>query len=127
MAITEVNTFKPSASYSLTLQLKINNVPGMLGKVTSLIGQIGGDIGAIDIAGFEKNFIIRDLTVKVRDSGHGDSLVASLNQLTDVEVAHVSDRTFLMHLGGKIKIANKVPLHTRDDLSMAYTPGVARV
>jgi len=121
------NSQTPNASYSLTLRLKIKNVPGMLGKVTSLIGKIGGDIGAIDIAGFDRKSIIRDLTVKVRDSSHGESLVQSLKKLKDAEVVHVSDRTFLMHLGGKIKIANKVPLRTRDDLSMAYTPGVARV
>jgi malate dehydrogenase (oxaloacetate-decarboxylating) len=127
MTITEASVLKPSASYSLTLRLKIKNVPGMLGKVTSLIGNIGGDIGAIDIAGFEKNFIFRDLTVKVRDSDHGEKLVDTLRQTKDVEVIHVSDRTFLMHLGGKIRITNKVPLRTRDDLSMAYTPGVARV
>src|ERR1700722_14898493 len=94
------NSQRPSASYSLTLRLKINNIPGMLGKITSLIGQVGGDIGAIDIAGFDKNCIIRYLTVKVRDSVHGESLVASLKHLEDVEVIHVSDRTFLMHLGG---------------------------
>src|SRR5580704_12620499 len=91
---------KPSASYSLTLRLKIKNLPGMLGKVTSLIGEIGGDIGAIDIAGFEKEHIIRDLSVKVRDSEHGDSLVAKLKGLANIEVVNVSDRTFLMHLGG---------------------------
>ncbi len=127
MTIAEVNALKPSASYSLTVRLKITNIPGMLGKITSLIGQVGGDIGAIDIAGFEKNFIIRDITVKVRDSIHGEKLVDALKDVKDVEVIHVSDRTFLMHLGGKIRVTNKVPLHTRDDLSMAYTPGVARV
>src|SRR5271154_5345521 len=104
------NSSKPSASYSLTLRLKIKNVPGMLGKITSLIGQVGGDIGAIDIAGFEKNFIIRDITVKVRDSDHGERLIAFLKQIKDIDVVHVSDRTFLMHLGGKIRITNKVPL-----------------
>lgn len=118
---------KPSASYSLTLRLKILNLPGMLGKITSRIGEIGGDIGAIDIAGFEREHIIRDVTVKVRDSEHGEELVKQLNNLDNVEVVNVSDRTFLMHLGGKIRITNKVPLLTRDDLSMAYTPGVARV
>lgn len=118
---------KPSASYSLTLRLKIQNVPGSLGRVTSLIGEVGGDIGAIDIAGFEKNHIIRDVTVNLRDSTHGDQLVEKLKQLDNVEIVNVSDRTFLMHLGGKIRITNKVPLATRDDLSMAYTPGVARV
>ena len=125
--MTEISILKPSASYSLTLRLKIVNIPGMLGKVTSLIGNIGGDIGAIDIAGFEKNFIFRDLTIKVRDSSHGENLIEALKQIKDIEVVHVSDRTFLMHLGGKIRVTNKVPLRTRDDLSMAYTPGVARV
>lgn len=118
---------RPSASNSLTVRLKIKNVPGMLGRVTSLIGDIGGDIGAIDIAGFEKDSIIRDLTISVRDSDHGDDLVKQLEALDGITVVHISDRTFLMHLGGKIRVTNKVPLTTRDDLSMAYTPGVARV
>jgi malate dehydrogenase (oxaloacetate-decarboxylating) len=120
-------TVKPSASYSLTLRLKIKNLPGMLGKITSKIGEVGGDIGAIDIAGFERDHIIRDITVNVRDTAHGDTLVKQLTALGDIEVVNVSDRTFLMHLGGKIRVTNKVPLTTRDDLSMAYTPGVARV
>ena len=118
---------KPSASYSLTLRLKIRNLPGMLGKVTSLIGSHGGDIGAIDISGFEKDYIIRDITIKAGDAAHGDAIVASLKEINDMEIVNVSDRTFLMHLGGKIQMTNKVPLTTRDDLSMAYTPGVARV
>jgi malate dehydrogenase (oxaloacetate-decarboxylating) len=118
---------KPSASYSITLRLKIRNLPGMLGKVTSLIGELGGDIGAVDIAGFEKQHIIRDVTVNVADPAHGDKIVRSIKEIGDIEVVNVSDRTFLMHLGGKIHMANKVPLNTRDDLSMAYTPGVARV
>ncbi len=118
---------KPSASYSITLRLKIKNLPGMLGKITSRIGEVGGDIGAIDIAGFEKDHIIRDVTVNVRDESHGEELVKEIEKIGDVSVVNVSDRTFLMHLGGKIRITNKVPLTTRDDLSMAYTPGVARV
>jgi malate dehydrogenase (oxaloacetate-decarboxylating) len=118
---------KPSASYSLTLRVKIKNMPGMLGKLTSLIGEMGGDIGAVDIAGFESDSIIRDITVNVGNSKQGEDLVAKLGTLPQIEIVNVSDRTFLMHLGGKIRIANKVPLKTRDDLSMAYTPGVARV
>lgn len=124
---SEKHAVKPSASYSLTLRLKITNLPGMLGKVTSLIGEIGGDIGAIDIHGFEKDAIVRDITVKVRDQEHGESLVNQIKAIEGIEVVNVSDRTFLMHLGGKIRVTNKVPLTTRDDLSMAYTPGVARV
>lgn len=99
----------------------------MLGKITSRIGEVGGDIGAIDIAGFEKDHIIRDVTVNVRDERHGEELVKQIESIGDVQVVNVSDRTFLMHLGGKIRVTNKVPLTTRDDLSMAYTPGVARV
>jgi len=118
---------RPSASYSVTLRLRYKNLPGMLGKITSAIGEVYGDIGAIDIVGVEKDQMIRDFTVKVRDSEHGKQLVAALNSLEYVTVVHVSDRTFLMHLGGKIRVTNKVPLATRDDLSMAYTPGVARV
>jgi malate dehydrogenase (oxaloacetate-decarboxylating) len=71
--------------------------------------------------------MIRDITINVRDTEHGQRLVKELGEMEDVTVVHVSDRTFLMHLGGKIRITNKVPLATRDDLSMAYTPGVARI
>lgn len=124
---TDKSKVKPSASYSLTVRLKIQNKPGMLGKVTSQIGEIGGDIGAIDIAGFEDGCIIRDITVAVRDEAHREDLINDLKKLEGIQVVHVSDRTFLMHLGGKIRMTNKVPLTTRDDLSMAYTPGVARV
>jgi malate dehydrogenase (oxaloacetate-decarboxylating) len=118
---------KPSASYSITLRLKITNIPGMLGKVTSIIGELGGDIGAIDIHGFENQNILRDLTVNVADEAHGNKIVSAVKLIEGVEVINVSDRTFLMHLGGKIRVTNKVALTTRDDLSMAYTPGVARV
>lgn len=124
---TEKKLVKTSASYSLTLRLKLENAPGTLGKVTSLIGELGGDIGAIDIVGFEGPCTVRDITINVRDEAHGQKVMDALNELDGIQVLHVSDRTFLMHLGGKIRMANKVPLKTRDDLSMAYTPGVARV
>ena len=117
----------PSASYSITMRLKIKNVVGMLGRVTSAIGEAGGDIGAIDIVAISKDFVTRDITVNVRDEGHATQVVEGVKKVTGVSVVNVSDRTFLMHLGGKIEVVNKVPLKTRDDLSMAYTPGVARV
>jgi malate dehydrogenase (oxaloacetate-decarboxylating) len=118
---------KPSASYSLTLLLKISNTPGSLGRVTSAISELGGDLGAIDIKGVTKTHKIREITLQTRDEKHGESIVERLKTLGIVEVLSVSDRTFLMHAGGKIRIASKVPIATRDDLSMAYTPGVARV
>src|SRR5258705_10971942 len=117
----------PTASYSLTIRLEIDNRPGMLGKVTSAIGRAGGDIGAIDLVEVRKKTIIRDLTFKASDERHGQQVVERLKAIEGVKVVHVSDRTFLMHLGGKIEIKGKIPVKTRDDLSMAYTPGVARV
>jgi malate dehydrogenase (oxaloacetate-decarboxylating) len=117
----------PSASYSLTVRLEIRNRPGMLGRVASAIGEAGGDIGAVDLVESTRDRIVRDLTIKARDSVHGQQIVSRLRHVTGVRVVNVSDRTFLMHLGGKIEIHNKVPVRTRDDLSMAYTPGVARV
>src|SRR6266403_1495475 len=117
----------PTASHSLTIRLEIQNQPGMLGKVTSAIGKAGGDIGAIDLVEVRKKTVIRDLTFKASDERHGQQVVERLKAIGGVKVVHVSDRTFLMHLGGKIEIKGKIPVKTRDDLSMAYTPGVARV
>ena len=118
---------KPSASYSLTLRLKVKSDPGNLGKVTATISEMGADIGAIDIKGVTKHHKLRDITLNARDEKHGQKIVEALRDLGVCQVMSVSDRTFLMHEGGKIRIESKVPLTTREDLSMAYTPGVARV
>jgi malate dehydrogenase (oxaloacetate-decarboxylating) len=118
---------RPSASYSLTISIRISNIPGSLGRVTSLISDLGGDIGAIDIKGVTKTHKIREITLQARDEKHGETIVEQMKALGIVDVLSVSDRTFMMHMGGKISVNSKVPLVTRDDLSMAYTPGVARV
>jgi len=117
----------PTASHSLTVRLQILNKPGMLGKVTSAIGKGGGDIGGIDLVEVGKTTITRDITFKASDERHGQQVVERLRALDGVTVVNVSDRTFLMHLGGKIEVRGKMPVKTRDDLSMAYTPGVARI
>src|SRR5881296_3098324 len=117
----------PSASYSVTVRLEIDNKPGMLGKVTSAIGKAGGDIGAIDLVEVGKTTITRDLSVKASDERHAQQVVEKIRAVSGVRVVNVSDRTFLMHLGGKIEVNGKIAVKTRDDLSMAYTPGVARV
>ena len=117
----------PTASNSITLRVNINNRPGMLGRVTSVIGRTGGDIGAIDLVEVTSEFTVRDITVNVRDEKHGEQIVKGLAHLKDVELVNVSDLTFLMHLGGKIEVTSKFALKTRADLSRAYTPGVARV
>ena len=117
----------PSASYSLTVRVAIQNRPGMLGRVASAIGDAGGDIGAVDLVESQRHHIVRDITINARDSQHGVQIVDRLKRVPGVRVINISDRTFLMHLGGKIEVRSKVPIRTRDDLSMAYTPGVARV
>ncbi len=116
-----------SASRSVTLRLKFPNKIGMLGKITSAVGKAGGDIDAIDIVNTEDGMILRDLTFKTRNETHLKEIEAALDKLSGVTLLHRSDRTFLLHLGGKIELKNKIPLKTRDDLSRAYTPGVARV
>jgi malate dehydrogenase (oxaloacetate-decarboxylating) len=117
----------PSPSYSFIVRLEILTKPGMLGRVASAIGKAGGDIGAVDIVGFGKETIIRDIIVSVSDIEMGQKVVNHLKKVKWIKVLNVADRTFMSHQGGKIEIKSKVPLKTREDLSMAYTPGVARV
>ena len=117
----------PSAQYSLTLRVEIDHLPGMLGKVASAIGDAGGTIGAVDLVQVEGAHTIRDITVETADASDWPRLTEAVNAITGARVLDTTDRTFMMHVGGKIEIANKHPLKTREDLSMAYTPGVARV
>jgi malate dehydrogenase (oxaloacetate-decarboxylating) len=117
----------PSASYSLTLRVKLPSRAGTLGQLAAAIGRAGGDIGAIDIVSVGNDYITRDVTVAAVSSEHGDKIVAAVREIDGIDVINVSDRTFLMHLGGKIEVVSKTPLKTRTDLSMAYTPGVARI
>jgi malate dehydrogenase (oxaloacetate-decarboxylating) len=117
----------PSVSYSLTIRVEIPAVAGSFAKVAAAIGDAGGDLGAIDLVRVAKGHRVRDITVSASDADHGQRIVDAVRGLPGVRIVNVSDRTFLMHLGGKIEVQNKVPVKTRDDLSMAYTPGVARV
>nr|WP_044201004.1 malic enzyme-like NAD(P)-binding protein [Oscillochloris trichoides] len=114
-------------AYTLTLRCEIQNQPGMLGRITTIIGEHGGDIGAIDIVRAERGLVVRDITVRVLDENHGERLVTAINTTPGVRVIRVSDRVLLAHIGGKLAVQSRVPLKTRDDLSIAYTPGVARV
>jgi malate dehydrogenase (oxaloacetate-decarboxylating) len=117
----------PSASNSLTLRVKLSSRTGTLGELTTAIGRAGGDIGAIDIVSVGPDSVIRDISVNAASAEHGEQIIGAVRDIDGVEVVNVSDRTFLMHIGGKIEVVSKAPLKTRDDLSMAYTPGVARV
>jgi malate dehydrogenase (oxaloacetate-decarboxylating) len=117
----------PSAQYSLTLRVEIDHRPGMLGKVASAIGNAGGTIGAVDLVQVDETHTIRDITVETGDADDWPRLTDAVNTVPGARVLDTTDRTFLIHLGGKIELQNKLPVKSRDDLSMAYTPGVARV
>jgi malate dehydrogenase (oxaloacetate-decarboxylating) len=121
------NPIAPSVSYSFTMRLTYSNLVGTLARIVSAIGKEGGDIGAVDIVASDAKGMTRDITVRPHDAAHQEQIIARVRRLSGVKVINVSDRVFLLHLGGKIAIQNKVPLVTRDALSMAYTPGVARV
>jgi malate dehydrogenase (oxaloacetate-decarboxylating) len=117
----------PSASYSITMRLRYPNEIGTFSHVAAAIADAGGDVGAIDIVRASADEMVRDVTVNATDDAHAARIVARVEQVPSVSVVNYSDRTFLLHLGGKIEVRAKVPVKTRDDLTMAYTPGVARV
>lgn len=122
--MSEIQT---SVSYSFTMRLYIENLPGRLAKVLDSIAELKGDPGAVDVVKVEGKYKVRDITVSARDSEHAKAIVSAIKKIPGIKVRNVSDRVFLLHLGGKIRIENKVPVDTRDALSMAYTPGVGRV
>jgi malate dehydrogenase (oxaloacetate-decarboxylating) len=117
----------PSAQYSLTIRIKLDDSPAVLGQVTSAIGEAGGIVGAVDVVEADAGHHLRDLVVDASGREHWERILAAIGGVDGAEVIDTTDRTFLLHVGGKIEQTNKHPLKTRDDLSMAYTPGVARV
>ncbi|HMD51704.1 MAG TPA: malic enzyme-like NAD(P)-binding protein, partial [Solirubrobacteraceae bacterium] len=117
----------PSAQYRLTIRVKLDDSPGILGGVTSAIGEAGGMVGAVDLVKADGDHSLRDIVVDASGSDHWKLIVAAIDAVAGAEVLDTTDRTFLLHIGGKIEQHNKNPLKTRDDLSMVYTPGVARV
>ncbi|OBU77770.1 NAD-dependent malic enzyme [Cylindrospermopsis raciborskii S07] len=117
----------PNSSFSVTLRLKIPNRVGMLASVTQAIALTGGNIGQIDLIEQNRHNSIRDITVDAASGEHGETIVNSVKELTDIQVINVYDRTFNLHEGGKISIASRIPIKTVSDLAMAYTPGVGRI
>jgi malate dehydrogenase (oxaloacetate-decarboxylating) len=116
-----------SASFSATIRVRLENHPGAFAALAGAIGEAEGLLGAIDLVRVERDHKIRDVTVLAADAAHLERILDAVRAVEGIEVEHVSDRTFLMHLGGKLEVVPRAPLKTRDDLSMAYTPGVARV
>jgi len=115
-----------SAAFSATLRVHLNNRPGAFARMAGAIGEAGGSLDAIDLVRLEHGKKVRDVTVLAVDEAHIARITAAVRAKDGIEVENVSDRTLLLHRGGKLEIASKVPLKTPDDLSMAYTPGVAR-
>ena len=118
---------QPSASYSFTMRLHMPQQGGEFARIARAVADAEAMLGAIDLVRVESQEVVRDVTVACVDSAHAEAVVQAVRELDGVRVDSVSDRTFLMHKGGKIEVNPKVPIKTRDDLSMAYTPGVARV
>jgi malate dehydrogenase (oxaloacetate-decarboxylating) len=116
-----------SAGYTFTLRVELQNVAGTLGRLTSAIGRAGADIDAVDLVEKTRRTMVRDISVLCRDERHGEEVVGAARRVHGVTVRSVTDRTFALHHGGKIAVTPRFPVSGRDELSMAYTPGVGRV
>jgi malate dehydrogenase (oxaloacetate-decarboxylating) len=117
----------PSAGFSITIRIGVTADASAIGRLTTCVGEAGAIVTALDVVDSDPTTVIVDLTCDTADSAHADQVVDALTALDGADVRKVSDRTFLLHLGGKIEVAPKVALRNRDELSRAYTPGVARV
>ncbi|NOU62741.1 NAD-dependent malic enzyme [Paenibacillus sp. LMG 31461] len=115
------------AGKSIILRLELLTEQIHFGQLITLITENGGDVIAIDVIQTGANWTVRDITVSASEQSQLDSIVARMKDLAGVRLVHVSDRTFLLHLGGKIEMKPKSPIQNRDDLSRVYTPDVARV
>jgi malate dehydrogenase (oxaloacetate-decarboxylating) len=117
----------PTAAYSIRLRVRLDNRPGSLGRLATAVGDAGGNIAAIGGFDVRGPALEEDLVINCRSTAHIDQVRAAADGLEGCEVLECLDRTFLMHDGGKIEVLARMPVADRDDLSMAYTPGVARV
>src|SRR2546429_3147843 len=117
----------PSAQFSLTLRVEFDRRPGMLGVVATAIGDAGGSIGDIETVELGDVKAIREITVDATDAEHGEAIAAAVEGIDGASLLETTDRTFELHRGGKLFTGLKTGIRTRDDLSMTYTPGVARV
>jgi malate dehydrogenase (oxaloacetate-decarboxylating) len=117
----------PSAQFRLSIRVRIDDAHGTLGELSGAIAAAGGMVGAVDLIEVDGNHSVRDIVVDASGKDHWERIIAAIEAIAGVELIDTTDRTFLLHVGGKIEQHNRHPLKTRDDLSMAYTPGVARV
>lgn len=117
----------PSESYSVVMRLEHKKELGSLGRITTAISNAGAEVTAIDLVKVDKKTVTRDISFMARNVDHGQKVIEAVVGSDGIRIVNVSDSTFLIHLGGKIEVTNKVPVKTREDLSRAYTPGVGRI
>jgi len=117
----------PSPGYAVTVRVETPSSSGATGRLVAAVSGAGGAVTALDVVESHADQLVVDLTCDAVDVAHSEAITKALGDVPGVAVHKVSDRTFLMHLGGKLEVVPKVPLKHRDDLSRAYTPGVARV
>jgi malate dehydrogenase (oxaloacetate-decarboxylating) len=117
----------PHAGQSLVCRLEFDHEPGLFARLAAAVGENGGDIRAVDLIQVQHGVVTRDITIDIYEPDGADRVIAAVRAVPGVRVRNVSDRVFLAHLGGKIEIQPRTPIKNRDDLSMVYTPGVARV
>lgn len=117
----------PSPGYAVTLRVEMPANGASTGGLAAAVTSAGAVLTALDVSESGHDYIVIDVTCNARDDAHTSEITKSISKLSGAKVKKVSDRTFLLHLGGKLEVKSKVPLKTRDDLSRAYTPGVARI
>ncbi|MEU4251341.1 NAD-dependent malic enzyme [Amycolatopsis sp. NPDC026612] len=117
----------PGPGYSITVRVEAPASSTAAGDLTTAVGRVGGVLTAFDVVESHSDSIVVDISANALSENHANDITQTLDSLPGVKVRKVSDRTFLIHLGGKIEVTPKVALRNRDDLSRAYTPGVARV
>jgi malate dehydrogenase (oxaloacetate-decarboxylating) len=116
-----------SVSSSITIRLELPARPRAVSELTGLIEAGGGVVTALDVTASGADRVRVDVTCATRGSDHAEAIAEAVRGMEGVVVERVSDRTFLVHLGGKLRVESKVPIRNRDDLSLVYTPGVARI
>ncbi|EMD27157.1 NAD-dependent malic enzyme [Amycolatopsis azurea] len=117
----------PGPGYSITVRVEAPASSTAAGDLTTAVGRVGGVLTAFDVVESHPDSIVVDISANALSENHAQDITQTLDSMPGVRVRKVSDRTFLIHLGGKIEVSPKVALRNRDDLSRAYTPGVARV
>ncbi|MCO8126368.1 NAD-dependent malic enzyme [Acidimicrobiia bacterium EGI L10123] len=117
----------PTAAFSLHLRVRLENTPGSLGRLAVAIGDAGGNITQLEGFDVRGEYLDEDIVVNCISEEHQEEVKAAISGLDGVEITTCKDRTFEMHEGGKIEVLARMPIRDADDLSMAYTPGVARV